>query len=221
MIGIFRRIGLVAAAGLLLPACGEDFKAGSTLFTEQFNGAFPGTSWTTPVTTGTPSVAIDGSTGLSAPSLKMTTTTATASASTRSVLGFNNPNVSISVHMAAQSGATSEIGTGTVAIVDSTPPTPTIIATATWDNATNLITFHITGGSADQTVGVIANSSFNRLLFTVSASGVASWTFNNGAPLVTRTGFPAAVLQVELSSTFGAGTAWPSFFFDFVNVTSP
>jgi hypothetical protein len=218
MIGIIRRIGLVAAAGLLLPACGGNFKAGSTLFTEQFNGAFPGTSWTAPVTTGAPSVAIDGTTGLSAPSLKMTTTTATASATTRTVLGFNNPNVSISVHMAAQSGGTSEIGTGTVSIVDSTPA---VVATASWDNATNLITFHINGGSADQTVAVAANSSFHRLLFTVSASGVASWTFDNGAPLVTRSGFPPGLLQVDLGSTFGAGSAWPSFFFDFVNVTSP
>src|SRR6185503_11737205 len=51
MIAIVRRIALIAAAALLLPACGEDFKSGSTLFTERFNGTFPGTSWSTPVVT--------------------------------------------------------------------------------------------------------------------------------------------------------------------------
>ena len=218
MIAIVRRIALIAAAALLLPACGEDFKSGSTLFTERFNGTFPGTSWSAPVVTGSPTVAIDGTTGNPAPSLKMTTTTATASATTHTILGFTNPSVSISVHMAAESSATTEIGTGTVSILDQTPA---VIATASWDNTTNLITFHINGGSADQTVSVAPNSPFQRVLFSVSASGLASWSFNNGSALVTRPAFPPGTLQVELSSTFGAGSAWPSFFFDFVNVTTP
>jgi hypothetical protein len=218
MIGIVRRIALIAAAGLLLPACGEDFKSGSTLFAERFNGSFPGTSWTTPVLTGGATVTIDGTTGNPAPSLKMTTSSATASAKTNTIMGFNNPNVTVSVHMAAQSSSTTEVGTSTVAILDQTPA---VVATATWDNTTNLITFHINGGSADQTVAVTANSTFQRVVFNVNAAGLASWSFNSGAALVTRPGFPAGILQVELSSTFGAGTAWPSFFFDFVNVTSP
>ena len=218
MIGTIRRIALIAAAGLLLPACGDDFKSGTTLFAERFNGSFPGTSWTTPVITGSATVAIDGTTGNPAPSLKMATTAATASAKTNTILGFTNPNVTISVNMAAQSSSTTEVGTSTVAILDQTPA---VVATATWDNTTNLITFHIDGGSADQTVAVTANSTFQRVLFNVSTSGVASWSFNNGAPLVTRPAFPPGVLQVELSSTFGAGSAWPSFFFDFVNVTTP
>jgi len=96
-----------------------------------------------------------------------------------------------------------------------------VVATATWDNTTNLITFHINGGSADQTVIVTADSTFQRVLFNVSSTGTATWTFNNGGALVSRPGFPPGLLKVELSSSFGAGTAWPSFFFDFVNVTSP
>ncbi|RPH39741.1 MAG: hypothetical protein EHM91_11955, partial [Planctomycetota bacterium] len=93
MIAIIRRIAMIAAAGLLLPACGGDeFKSGSTLFAERFNGAFPGTSWTTPVVTGSPTVSLDGTTGEPAPSLKMTTTTATATAKTNTILGFTNPN---------------------------------------------------------------------------------------------------------------------------------
>jgi hypothetical protein len=218
MIGIVRRISLVAAAGLLLPACGKDFKSGSQLFLEGFNGTFPGTSWTTPVTTGTPTVATAGTTGSPAPSLEMTTTTATASARTETVLAFSNPNVTLSVNMAAQSSATTEIGTGTVSILDSTPAA---VAFASWNNATNLITFSIIGGSADQTVAVTADSTFHRLTFNVSATGTASWSIDNQAPLVTRAAFPPGPLKVELGSTFGAGTAWPSFFFDLVNVTSP
>ena len=219
MIAILRRVALIAAAGLLLPACGGDeFKSGSTLFAERFNGTFPGTSWSAPVITGGATVSLDGATGDPAPSLKMTTTTATATARTTTILGFTNPNLSISVEMAAQSSSATEVGTGTVAILDQTPA---VVAFAAWDNTTGLITFHINGGSADQTVAVTADSTFQRVLFNVSASGLASWSFNNGAPLVTRPAFPAGVVQVELSSTFGAGTAWPSFFFDFVNVTTP
>jgi hypothetical protein len=218
MIGISRRIVLIAVAALCLPACGKDVKSGTTLFAERFNGAFPGTSWTAPATTGAPTVSLDGTTGNPAPSLKMTTTTATATARTETTTAFNNPTLSVSVNVAAQSSATSEIGTATVAILDSTPA---VVASATWDNTTNLITFSIPGGSADQTVAVTANSTFQRVLFNVSPSGTATWIFNNGAVLVSRTGFPAGLLKVELSSTFGGGTAWPSFFFDTVTVTSP
>jgi len=219
MIGTIRRIGLIAAAGLLLPACGKDFKSGTTLFAERFNGAFPGTSWTTPATTGAaPTVALDGTTGNPAPALKMSTAAATGTAKTESTLAFNNPNLSISVHMAAQSASTTEVGTATVSILDSLSA---VVATASWDNTTNLITFHINGGSADQTAVVTADSTFQRVLFNVSSTGTATWTFNNGGALVSLPGLPAGLLKVELSSSFGAGTAWPSFFFDFVNVTSP
>ena len=48
----FARIGLLAMLSLLIPAC-KSKHVGAALFSEGFNGTFPGANWTTPVTTGT------------------------------------------------------------------------------------------------------------------------------------------------------------------------
>lgn len=205
-------------AAFLLPACSRGLKVNAGLLVEGFNGTFPGTAWTAPVVTGAATTAIDSAVGFPAPSLKMTTTVATASVRSESVAAFNNPNLTVSVHLETQTGGTTEIGTGTVSILDATPA---VVAFASWNNAMDQITFHINGGAADQTVAVTPNSMFHRLVFNVNSSGTATWSFDNGAPLVTQAAFPAGMLKVELGATFGAGTAWPSFFFDNINVTSP
>jgi hypothetical protein len=214
-----RRIAAVVLVAVILPACGKSFRVAPTLFTDGFNGAFPGTAWTGPTLTGPATAAIDGATGLPAGSLEMTSPGPTAgTAETDTVLAFSNPNVTISVHMAAFSGGAGEIGTGVVSILDSTPA---VVATATWNNATNQVTLSIPGGSADSIQTVTRDGTFYRLVFNVNSAGTASWTFNNGSILVNRALFPAGMLKVRLSSSFGTTAPLPSFFFDNVNVTSP
>ena len=180
---LVRPASLVLAL-LLIPACSGDKKVSPTLFSESFNGGFPSTNWTAPVVTGLATAAADHANGFPAPSLKMSTTGATASVKTVSILSFDNPSVTVSGAMATLSGATTELGSGSVSILDATPAA---VASATWNNATGLITFHINGGAA----------------------------------LVTQAGFTADMLKIELGATFGAGTAWPSFFFDEISVTTP
>jgi hypothetical protein len=211
------KIAMIAIAGLILPACGKGTTVPAALFTEGFNGPFPGTSWTAP--TGSATAAKDGSNGFPAASLKMTTTTASTSVRTDSFLGFSTPDLTISVHMAASSGGATELGTGTVSIVNTVGPT--VVATATWDNATNKVTFHIDGGAADAQATVTRDLTFYRLVFNVNSAGTATWSFNNGAPLVTQPLFPTSTVFVRLGADFATGTAWPLFFFDNVNVTSP
>lgn len=213
------RLGAAMLAAALIPACSSNnIKVAPALLTEGFNGSFPGTAWTAPAVTGTPAVALDSGSGLPAPSLKMSTTTATATASTDTTMAFNNPSLTISVHMADLSGGATELGTGTVSILNATP---TVVASATWDNATGMITFHINGGAADSTVPADRAGTFHRLVFNVSSTRTATWSVDNGAALVTQASFPAGMLKVRLGATFGTGTAWPAFFFDNVNVTSP
>lgn len=209
------QLGVLAILAVLSPACGGggSKKIAAPLFQDSFVGAFPGTNWTAPVITGSATAAIDLATG----SLKMTTTAATASVKTTTTMAFNNPTVTFSVTMADLSAAMTELGTGTITIFNATPVS---IAFAAWDNATGKITFHI-NGAMDVLSGVIpANGNFHRIVFSVNAAGTATWTLDNGAALVSQA-IPAGMLKLELGATFGTGSAWPSFFFDNVVVTSP
>jgi hypothetical protein len=215
----FRRAGVLAVAAVLIPACSsQSIQVAPFLLAEGFNGSFPGTNWTAATLTGSAAAAIDSGSGEPAPSLKMSTTAATASASTDTRMSFSNPTLTISVFMADLAGAATDLGTGTVSVVDATPA---VVASARWDNASGLITFHINGGAADATVAAASDGAFHRLVFHVSSMGLATWSFDNGAALVTQAGFPPGMLKVRLGATFGTGTAWPAFFFDDVNVTSP
>ena len=211
------RFGMPALVALLIPACGGGRRVPPTLFTDGFNGAFPGANWTAPAITGSATAQIDATSGTPVPSLKMTTTAATASAKTTTVMAFNNPTVTFSVHMADLSSAMTELGTGTITIFNATPAS---VAFASWDNATGRITFHINGATDVQSAVLAADKSFHRIVFSVNAAGTATWSLDNAAPVVTQT-IPAGMLKTELGATFGAGTAWPSFFFDNVTVTSP
>ena len=212
-----RLFGLVVAA-ILIPACSEGRRVSPNLLNEGFNGTFPGTSWIAPSVTGSATATVDGATGFPAPSLKMTATAAAAAVSTDTQMTFNNPSLTVSITMADLSGGTTEIGSGVVSILDNANA---VVASATWNNATGLVTFHINGGAADNTATAASDGNFHRLIFSVTAGGVATWTFDNGAALVTQAGFPPGLLRIRLGATFGAGTAWPSFFFDNVVVTSP
>lgn len=212
------RILLTVVAAVLVPACSRGLKFNSGLLLEGFNGGFPGVAWIAPVVTGSATATVDSGTGFPAPSLRMTTTAATATVRTETISAFNNPNLTISVHMETLTGGTSELGSGRITILDATPAA---VAFASWNNAMDQITFHINGGAADQTIAVTPNTMFHRIVFNVNSSGVASWSFDNGAPLVSQGAFPPGLLKLELAATFGAGTAWPSFLFDNITVTSP
>jgi len=218
MISTLTRLVSLVLVLALIPACTDGKKVSSTLFSESFNAGFPATSWTTPVVTGSATAAIDSGNGFPPPSLKMSTTAATATVKTDTTSSFNNPSVTIAADMATLSGAATELGSGSLSILDATPA---VVASATWNNATGLITFHINGGAADATAPAAADGNFHRLVFNVTSSGSASWSFDGGAALVTQAGFPNGMLKIELGATFGTGTAWPSFFFDEISVTTP
>src|SRR5439155_23053590 len=119
--------------------------------------------------------------------------------------------------MADVSASTAVVGTGTVTLLDAASA---VVASASWDNATGKITFHIAGGTDAQSAAIPADGLFHHLVFSVNSSGSAVWSLDGGGGLVTQT-IPAATLKLQLGATFGAGTSWPAFFFDNVAVTSP
>lgn len=214
----WRRFGVLALVAALSPACGGGSKrVQPPLFQDSFAGSFPGTSWTAPAVTGAATAAIDPATGSPMPSLKITATAAAATAKTTTTMAFNNPTVTFSLMVADVSSATTQLGTGTVTIFDMTPAS---IAFASWDNATGKITFHINGAADAQSGALPADGSFHRIVFSVNATGTATWALDNGAAIVSQA-VPAGTLKLELGGTFGAGAAWPSFFFDNVSVTTP
>jgi len=214
---VFRRLALLAVVGVAIPACGKGIRVSPTLFTDNFNGVFPGTNWTAPALTGSAAVQIDSATGNPMPSLKMTTTATASTASTDTTTAFNNPNLTISVHAAVLSATPSLAGTATISIVDATPA---VIASAAWDNATGNVTFTITGTAPVVVAAPAADGGFHRFVFNVSAGGTGSWSLDGGAAAITQAVAPG-MLKVRLGAAFGAGTAWPDIFYDTVNVTSP
>src|SRR5436190_9602021 len=161
---LVRPASLVLAL-LLIPACSGDKKVSPTLFSESFNGGFPSTNWTAPVVTGSATAAADLANGFPAPSLKMSSTGATASVKTVSNLSFNNPSVTVSASMAALPGEKTQLGSGSVSILDASPA---VVASAIWNNATGLITFHINGVAADATAPAASDGNFHQLVFTVT-----------------------------------------------------
>ncbi len=118
--------------------------------------------------------------------------------------------------MADVSSATTQIGSGTVTILDSTSAT---VASVSWDNTTGKITFHITGATDVQSAALAADGTFHRIVLGVSSGGVATWALD-GAGQLTQSIAPG-MLKLQLGATFGTGTAWPAFYFDNVSVTSP
>ena len=213
---LYRNVGILALVTLVSPACGGGKNMGALLLSEAFN-AFPGTNWTGPTVTGSATAALDTGVGDPSPSLKMTTTAATATASTTTTAAFGNPSVTFSVDIADVSTATTQIGTGTISILNSTPAS---IATASWDNTTGMITFHINGGVDVQSAVLAADGTFHQVVFSVNSGGIATWTLDNG-PLLVSQAVSGGLLNLQLSASFGTGTAWPSFYFDNVTVTSP
>jgi hypothetical protein len=212
------RIALALCAAALVPACSRSLHSGAMLFNEGFNGSFPGTAWTTPAATGTgTSTQVNSSAGSPTPALRFTTTGAGSSSRTETTTAFNSQNVTISAQMAILTATPALEGTGAVAILDATPA---VVASAAWDNAAGTVTFSITGTTATVPAPA-ADGNFHTFAFSVDGTGTARWTLDNGPAALAKAGFPSGMLKIELSGTFGAGTAWPSIFVDNVAVTSP
>jgi len=213
----FTRRSIQAAVLVLLPllgsACNGNSSSPPPLFQDSFSGSFPGTNWTGPTLTGAATAAIDATSG----ALMMTTPSATATASTTTTTGFSNPFLSFSLTMADKSASMTQLGVGTVTILDATPAS---LASASWDNATGIITFHINGGTDAQSTVLPADGTMHHLVFNVNSAGVAISTLDSGPALVTHP-VPGGLLKLSLGATFGSGSAWPSFFFDNINITSP
>lgn len=209
------RLAAMAFAVLLLPAC-KATKTPTVLLFEQF-GTFPGTNWTTPAPTGSATAVKDVLNGhTDPPSLRMTASSTGSSVTTETTASFNAPSVSFAVHMAADTAGGSD-GIGTITIRDVVAAS---VASVTWNETTNILTLTI-GATSVPIATPSAMLVFHRLLFSVTGGGTATWTLDNGVPLVTVQNFPAGPLTLELGASFPSGTSWASFYFDNVNITSP
>jgi hypothetical protein len=218
-----RRLAAMLIAGLLIPAC-KDADSASILFMDQFNGVFPGTAWT-PATTGSATAVRDvaNGAGTSPPfaSLRMSASAGTSSVTAETTASFNAPSTTFSVHMAADTSAGTDVGTGSIVIRDNSA---SVIASASWNVAGGgTLTLKIGSVAADvQIAAPAADLLFHRLVFTLTAGDRGTWTLDNGAVLHSDSGLtPAFPLTLELGATYPAGTGFALFYFDNVTVTAP
>jgi len=198
-------------------ACSGDIRVPAPLLSEGFNGAFPGFNWTTPTLTGSGQAPTIVGSGNPAPGLRFTVSAPTGTSSTATTDSFNNPNLTISVQEAVTSVPAGSNGSSSISILDSTPA---VVGTATWDNATGTVAFTIAGVPALATSPLTSDGTMHTFKFNVDAAGDASWILD-GATKQTVTLFPAGLLTLQLSTSFGTGSSWPSFLFDNITVTSP
>jgi hypothetical protein len=206
-------LGLLA---LLVPACSGDQTVSPPLLLETFDGSFPGTTWTAVAATGGGSAAISASVGNPPKALSFTTSAVTSTASTTTQSSFSNPNVTFTVQEAVVTTAGLK-GAGRISIMDATPAE---VAFVSWDPETTLITYSILGSALPAMTAPAADGGFHVFRFKVDIVGNASWS-RDGAAVATHAAFPAGALKLQLSASFGTGTAWPEFDFDNVSVTSP
>lgn len=199
-------------------ACGGNISVPAPLLSEGFNsGAFPDANWTAAVKTG---AGVDPSivgTGNPAPALQFSISAPTGTTSTTTTASFNNPNLTISMQEAVTSVTPSLIGSSTIAILDATPM---VVATATWNNFTGHVSYTIASVAGPTSSTLVSDGAIHTFKFNVDASANASWTLD-GTTKQTVAPFPAGMLKVQLSATFGTGASWPTFLFDNVMVTSP
>lgn len=210
------RLALFAALVWIGSACGGDRFVGAPLLAEGFNNTFPGANWTVPATTGSGTSTQIVNTG--DPVLTFSTTGTLASSSqTTTLASFNNPNLTIAVQEAVATATPGLAGVSTISIVDGSNA---VVGTAAWDNATGTVSFTIAGLPAPSTAALPSDGSFHTFKFNVDTAGTATWTLD-GATKQTTINFPAGMVKLRLSASFPAGSAWPSFSFDNISVTSP
>jgi hypothetical protein len=219
-----RRAVLLALAAIAIPACGggggnNDSGGGSShvMFKEDFDGAFPGTAWSAPFSTGSgTSLQIDPGSG--DPALRMTTTDGPAFVGTTSVSSYSSRPMTVSVRLSATGSGE---GSGGIAILDHLGAS---IAAAEWHAATpSALTFRIQSTTNPNPVAVpLAGSGFHTFMFSVTSSGEASWSLD-GTVVMTLSGFPNDMVRVQLYDNISSPTAtsFAQFRFDDVTVTSP
>jgi hypothetical protein len=209
---------LLAFAGLVWigSACGGNISVPAPLLSEGFNGSFPGANWTTPVSTGTTTTQIVG-VGNPAPGLQFSISAPTGTSTTTTTASFNNPNLTISFQEAVTSVSAGLMGNSTVSILDGTA---TVVASVDWSNTSNQIVYSISGTTLAAVPAPASDGVIHTFKFNVDSAGTATWALD-GATTQTKAGFPAGMLKVQLSATFGTGASWPTFLFDNVMVISP
>jgi hypothetical protein len=216
-----RRLAATAVAALLIPAC-KSAGVPDTLFLDTFVNAYPGTNWVEAAPTGTAIAVKDVTHGVGTTppfeSLAMTASSVSSSITTQTASSFNPAAVTFSVEMAADTASGAD-GIGTITIRNTiTGP----VASVTWNRTTSDLKLTIFGTSDQHYLTPTADLTFHRFTFSATAGGPATWTMDNGSPLISvATNFPAGPWAVELGSSFPTGTSWATFYFDNVTVTSP
>ena len=227
MVRYSRQAFLLALAALAIPACGgggnnsndsstSTSSTSQSLFKENFDGAFPGTSWSVPFMTGTgTSIEIDPSGGN--PALRMTSTGGPAFVGTTTLTSFSSHALTVTVQISATGSGE---GSGGVAILDHLGAS---IAAAEWHAATpSALTFRIQSTINPTPVAVpLSGSGFHTFTFSVTSAGDASWSLD-GTVVMSHPGFPSDMVRVQLYDNISAtATTFAVFRFDTLSVTSP
>jgi hypothetical protein len=215
-----RRLAATAVAALLIPAC-KSSKVPDTLFLDTFDGAYPGTNWVQAAPTGSAIAVKDVTHGVGTTppfeSLAMTASSVSSAITTETASSFNPSAVTFSIQMAADTASGAD-GIGTITIRDSID---TAVASVSWNETTSGLTFTIFGATNQTFLTPTADLTFHKLTFSITGSGQATWTMDNGAALMTATNVVPGPWTVELGASFPSGTSWATFYFDNVTVTTP
>lgn len=212
-----RRVVAVFLAVAVIPACSDDHGGGGSaaLFSDDFNRSAAGPDWH--VETDNGSAGIDPTQGSPQPALALSVSQGDSSAAVHSEMTFSARPLTVIADLHPVSiGETS----GGMEIVNAShvPLASAERSAAAGED----MTFKI--GGATQTVDVSSSpSAFERVTFSVDASGNASWSLGDTV-VMTQTGFPTTPVSVRLFTRAGTvlpGSAFPVFLFDNVRVTSP
>jgi hypothetical protein len=220
-------LAATAILALLVPACGgnnqnstpaaSSSSSVTTLFSEDFSKAFPGTTWSAPFRAGSgTSIQIDSSSGNPSPSLAMTSSGDNSFVGTTTSMSFSSRPSSFSVQMSATGSGE---GSGGIAIVDHTGVS---VAAAEWHAASpSALTFRILGSvNADPVAAPLPGSGFHTFTFTVDSTGNAAWRID-ATPVMSLGGFPSDMMRLELYDNIPSGSSFATFHFDNVVVSSP
>ncbi|HVE38570.1 MAG TPA: hypothetical protein VNM14_01700 [Planctomycetota bacterium] len=220
-------VGAVALLALILPACGGNHDSNApatsgtasvtTLFSEDFSKAFPGTTWSAPFRSGSgTSIQVDAANGNPEPSLAMTSSGSPAFVGTTTTMSFASRPATFSVQMMANGSGE---GSGGIAIVDHTGVS---VAAAEWHAATpSALTFRILGTVNPNPVAApLAGSGFHTFTFSVDATGNATWQVDS-TPVMSLGGFPSDMMRLQLYDNITTGSSFATFRFDNISITSP
>jgi len=215
----------LAAAGILaliLPACGGNNKSDApatssgaasvtTLFSDDFSKAFPGTTWSAPFTLGSgTSIQVDSG------ALAMTSSASPSFVGTTTTMSFASRPATFNVQVMAT--GTGE-GSGGISIVDHTGVS---VAAAEWHAATpSALTFRILSTvNPDPVAAPLVGSGFHTFTLAVDAAGNATWSIDS-TPVMSLGGFPTDMMHLQLYDNIAGGSSFATFHFDNILITSP